>query len=45
LDQVALWLREDGYDPVDFYRMDDLGKPLSEPEKENRVVVVAGLTA
>lgn len=41
LEKTARWLREEGFQQADFFRMDDLENSLKEPEKENRVVVVA----
>jgi hypothetical protein len=36
-------LKEEGFEVVRLVRMDDLEKPLENPEKENRVVVLAKL--
>jgi SAM-dependent methyltransferase len=41
LSRVAQWLGQEGFRQVRFSRMDDLSSPLKDPEKENRVVVVA----
>ena len=40
--QLDQWLTREGFHDVRFSRMDELLSPLEEPEKENRVVVVAG---
>jgi SAM-dependent methyltransferase len=42
LEEVSKWLEEEGFEQTCFRRIDDLGKPLPDPERENRVVVVAG---
>jgi|HubBroStandDraft_1064217.scaffolds.fasta_scaffold115529_2 SAM-dependent methyltransferase len=42
LAKLAQWLDEEGFRDVRFSRMDDLQSPLEDPEKENRVVVIAG---
>ncbi len=42
LEEVARWLKEEGFERVDFYHIDELEKPLPDPEREKRVVVVAG---
>jgi SAM-dependent methyltransferase len=42
LERVARWLGEEGFKKADFYRIDELEKPLPDPEREKRVVVVAG---
>jgi SAM-dependent methyltransferase len=42
LTQLAQWLGQEGFGDVQFSRMDDLPASLRDPEKENRVVVVAG---
>ncbi len=41
LEKVIRWLGEEGFKRPDFFRIDDLKTPLQEPEKQNRVVVVA----
>jgi SAM-dependent methyltransferase len=43
LDRVTELLKEEGFEVVRLVRMDDLEKPLENPEKENRVVVLAKL--
>ena len=42
LTDLSSWLAREGFHDVYFHRMDDLQSPLENPEKENRVVVVAG---
>lgn len=42
LEKITCWLREEGFQQADFFRLDDLESPLKEPERENRIVVVAG---
>lgn len=39
--EVARWLREEGFEQWEFFRMDDLSKALMDPEVENRVAVVS----
>ncbi len=39
--KLSEWLDQEGFHEVYFSRMDDLLAPLEDPEKENRVVVVA----
>ncbi len=42
LAEMVSWLSREGFRDVHFHRMDNLQLPLENPEKENRVVVVAG---
>ena len=42
LKELVRWLDEEGFRDTGIFRMDDLEKTLRDPEKENRVVVVAG---
>ena len=42
LTKLAQWLNQEGFRDVRFSRIDDLQSPLEDPEKEKRVVVVAG---
>ena len=42
LEELVRWLDEEGFPKAGVFRMDDLSKPLCDPEIENRVVVVAG---
>ena len=41
LEQVARWLIGEGFAQVRFSRVDDLLRPLNDPEKEKRVTVLA----
>jgi hypothetical protein len=43
LEEMARWLREEDFKQVGFYSIADLTKPLMDPEKKSRIVVVAGL--
>jgi len=40
--EVAHWLKEEGFQKSDFFRITDMLNPLEDPEKENRVFVLAG---